>query len=170
MGGNQYGGQRIARKHVIHMADMFHSACMPVVVKYTIAGSYRRGKEDSGDIEMIYIIESETQRLDTEAAMGKTFGYCTSTVGVRHSGLWGSVQFDCFLAYPHALGAMLLHCTGSGLFNIKMRARAKARGWTLNQYGIFYTITGIPVMISPNEEDFFKVLEMDYIKPEDRNI
>jgi DNA polymerase/3'-5' exonuclease PolX len=47
------------------------------------------------------------------------------------------VQVDLFFVQPDELPFALFHYTGSREYNIRTRAHAKARGWRLNQYGLF---------------------------------
>lgn len=47
------------------------------------------------------------------------------------------VQVDLFFVQPNELPFALFHYTGSREYNIRTRAHAKARGWRLNQYGLF---------------------------------
>lgn len=167
MGGTAYGGRRVPREYIEDMAEGFTKSCMPKDVEYVLTGSFRRGKDDSGDIEIVFIADQKDWS-NLNWALGNVFGWHTTVVGARHSGIYGQVQFDCFLTERHAMGAMLLHTTGSHLFNVTMRTRANKFNYKLNQYGLFHMVTGIPICISDNEEDFFKELGMDYVNPERR--
>ena len=46
-------------------------------------------------------------------------------------------KVDFFLARAAERPFALMHFTGSAAYNIRVRAHAKARGWRLNQYGVF---------------------------------
>lgn len=48
------------------------------------------------------------------------------------------IQVDLFMARPAELPFALFHLTGPRLYNIRIRAYARRRGWILNQYGLFY--------------------------------
>ena len=60
-----------------------------------------------------------------------------------------------------------LYFTGSALFNIKMRQRAKKLGYKLSEYGLTKLSDGSPVKIT-SEEDFFTILKMSYLEPKYR--
>ena len=69
----------------------------------------------------------------------------------------------------------LLYFTGSKKFNIDMRKRALDKNIMLNEYGV-YKIDNkkdrnvVKEFQVDSEEDVFKIIGMDYVKPEDRNI
>ena len=46
-------------------------------------------------------------------------------------------RVDFFLAWETEKPYALMHYTGSWRYNVRVRAHAKARGWKLNQYGVF---------------------------------
>jgi len=48
-----------------------------------------------------------------------------------------TVQVDLFFVQPKELPYALFHYTGSRQYNIRTRAHARARGWRLNQYGLY---------------------------------
>ena len=58
----------------------------------------------------------------------------------------------------------ILYFTGSKDLNIKMRNIAKSKDYTLNEWGLFKNEDESPFEIS-SEEDIFKLLNMNYIKP-----
>jgi DNA polymerase beta len=67
----------------------------------------------------------------------------------------------------------ILYFTGSDLFNKNMRAIALEKDFTLNEYSLRKIgttgIPGKPLTIN-SEKDVFDYLEMDYKKPEERNM
>ena len=64
----------------------------------------------------------------------------------------------------------LLHFTGSGDFNQKLRLHAKSLGFKLSEYGLVKTDkTGKEINIPANsEQDIFDALLLKYISPEKR--
>jgi DNA polymerase (family 10) len=60
----------------------------------------------------------------------------------------------------------MMHFTGSGDFNQKMRNIAKKKNMKLNEYELINS-NNKKIKIN-SENDIFKNLEMEYIKPEDR--
>eukprot|EP01083_Nonionella_stella_P087209 242522_1 len=89
------------------------------------------------------------------------------------------IRFVPHESYPHAL----LYFTGSDNFNRAMRQHAIEQGFTMNEQGIFPILKevkspakghvsvkekGEPVSCK-TEEDIFKVIGWEYVKPADRN-
>jgi len=60
----------------------------------------------------------------------------------------------------------LLYFTGSKLFNINMRKKAKKLGFKLNEYGLYKNNKIIEIK---SEKDIFKHLNIEYLKPKLRN-
>lgn len=75
-----------------------------------------------------------------------------------------TVKCDIFLSRASEYVFALLFATGSGLFNVRMRAAAKRQGMILNQRGLF------PSKPLKTEEDIFAALGMRYVPPAERNV
>jgi DNA polymerase/3'-5' exonuclease PolX len=82
-----------------------------------------------------------------------------------------------FVPY-NSYGTALLYFTGSKTFNTDMRNVAIKMGYTLSEYGLFKTeydkklkkrVKG-EQFSTPNEEDVFKILKMEYKTPKERDI
>ena len=73
------------------------------------------------------------------------------------------VQVDLRIVLPEQLGAALLHFTGSQAHNIKLRGRAAARGWLLNEYGLFDEQG--TVLAAATEEEIYAALDLQPIPP-----
>jgi len=73
-------------------------------------------------------------------------------------------QVDLRVVAAHQLGAARLYFTGSKGHNIKLRTRALARGWTLNEYALAELETG-KVIASETEEEIYAALGLPWIPP-----
>jgi DNA polymerase (family 10) len=73
-------------------------------------------------------------------------------------------QVDLRVVAAHQIGAALLYFTGSKGHNIKLRMRALARGWTLNEYALS-EIEGGRVVASETEEQIYAALGLPFIPP-----
>src|SRR5438046_10736792 len=73
-------------------------------------------------------------------------------------------QVDLRVVEPRQLGAALLYFTGSKGHNIKLRMRALARGFTLNEYALSETEGG-KVVASETEEEIYRALGLPFIAP-----
>ena len=74
-------------------------------------------------------------------------------------------RFDILIAPPDEYYYSLLYFTGSNIFNIAMRHYVKTKfNLSLSEHG--FLGKKIPVK---SEEDIFKFLKLDYVKPNNRN-
>lgn len=128
---------------------------------FMFAGSYRRGKSSVGDLDVVSkeLPDHLHRALKTVAAEVIDAG--DRKISLRVLGKRVDVRFS----RPSQFGSMLLYLTGSKAFNIRMRERAIARGWKLNEYGIEDRLTGALREFS-TEEEIFSFLGLDYIVPE----
>jgi len=76
------------------------------------------------------------------------------------------IRVDIIVVPNESFFTGLLHFTGSGVFNQKMRNIAKSKNMKLNEY--FLTKNNKKLKIK-SEIDIFKHLNMQYVKPEERN-
>jgi len=135
------------------------------IKQITIAGSYRRGKETVGDLDILAtgtnsqkIVDVFTSLADIEeiTAKGK------SRAAIRlHNGL----AVDLRVVKEDECGSALLYFTGSKEHNIELRTIALSKGFTLNEYGLF-TLDKKKRIASFTEEEIYKKLNMQYIPPE----
>ena len=65
---------------------------------------------------------------------------------------------------------MMLHATGSWQFNKFVRGRAMARGYKLNQYGLYDRGSDEVVLRNDSELPFFLALGIPYVEPENRSV
>jgi DNA polymerase IV (family X) len=82
-----------------------------------------------------------------------------------------------FISY-NSFAPALLYFTGSANLNKKMRMEAQMKGYKLSEYGLFKGYFDKKQnkeifdekMDTPTEESIFKLLNMTYLKPTERNI
>ncbi len=148
-------------------------------IRFTIAGSYRREKQTSGDIDLLITSDfyknneamkiiikelSNTNYLKETLAKGKKKFMGIISIGNqphRHLDIVETTKED----YPFAI----LYFTGSGPFNVKMRKLALEKGYSINEYTMTYKKTNEPVNhIFNTEQDIFDFLDMDYKLPTER--
>ncbi len=147
------------------------SLLVPVVKKMekiqaTVAGSYRRGVEYCRDLDILVSQENLPKLLKSfnftkPHAEGQQIIRCFIKI------LEVYVFADIFIYTDNYL-FLLLYTTGSKQFNKNMRGIAKKKGYKLNQNGLFKNDK--PVENIESEEDIFKLLDMHYLEPYQRNI
>jgi DNA polymerase (family X) len=135
----------------------------PTVVFETV-GSIRRGADTSGDIDILatgddpHVMSTFTMYKLVERIVGQ--GETKSSVR-----LWGGIQADLRLVPAESRGAAMQYFTGSKSHNIALRDRAIARGFKLNEYGLFRVDDGSCVA-GKTESEIYRALGLDDIPPE----
>ncbi|HSD43841.1 MAG TPA: DNA polymerase/3'-5' exonuclease PolX [Burkholderiales bacterium] len=128
-----------------------------------IAGSYRRGKETVGDIDILVTVASGAPVMERfvkypEVREVLAKGDTRATI-VLKSGL----QVDVRAVPPESFGAALHYFTGSKAHNIAIRRLAQERGLKLNEYGVF---KGEKRIAGETEESVFAAVDLPWIPPE----
>lgn len=145
---------------------------------FEVAGSYRRGAPNSGDIDIIvsnkaYFDEKlltntvELLRQDPNfidvLSMGEertTFLYkgniCVRQIDILH------IRYGSYYA-------ALNYFTGSALHNQYLRGVAKSKGYRLNQAGLYKMGKKMELIPVHSEEEIYKILGVKYIPPWERN-
>ena len=133
------------------------------VTHVEIAGSYRRGRDTVGDLDLVvcgaHSVDlaqalREYPGLRQLAAAGPT----RCTVILRNG-----LQADLRLVRLESLGSALNYFTGSRDHNVHLRRRAQERGLKLNEYGLF---RGQKRIAGATEKDVFAALGLPWIAPE----
>lgn len=143
------------------------------VYRVEVAGSLRRSKETIGDVDLL--VGAEENRIpgifDAFTAHDRVVevlgsGETKSSVRTR-----GGRQVDLRVVSPEQLPAALLYFTGSKEHNVALRHRARERGFSLNEYGLFEldeegnTDFERPLDFA-SEEDIYARLDLNFIPPE----
>jgi DNA polymerase (family 10) len=141
-----------------------HLAALPGVTHASTCGSLRRFSETIGDVDILVAAAEAEPVMEALCAMSLTDrvigrGASKTSVVTRRG-----TQVDLRVVAAHQIGAALLYFTGSKGHNIKLRMRALARGWTLNEYALS-EIEGGRVVASETEEQIYAALGLPFIPP-----
>ncbi|KAL4148348.1 hypothetical protein QTP88_002612 [Uroleucon formosanum] len=182
--------EKIPRNEVIEVEQIIKKTLHNLDPKYkvTICGSYRRGKEFSGDIDtlishpsfMSHGLKKKSDKLQVIVDILKKNNLITETISLGEAKFMGvckvnhiSRRLDIRLNPYDQFYCAVLYFTGSDLFNKQMREHALSQGFTLNEYTLrpmgSTGIPGEPVEIN-SEKDIFEYIDYPYKKPEERNI
>ncbi|KAE8747804.1 hypothetical protein FOCC_FOCC005416 [Frankliniella occidentalis] len=156
----------------------------------TICGSYRRGKLESGDIDVLITHPSFTSDVKpkSKAYLLNNVIDCLEKCGLICDTIsHGDVKFmgACKLSEhdvvrrldirltPHdQYWCSILYFTGSDMFNKEMRTHALQKRYTLNEYSLrpigSTGVPGEPVFLT-SEKDIFEYIDYPYKPPEDRS-
>jgi DNA polymerase (family 10) len=129
----------------------------------TVAGSYRRGQETVGDLDILVTVKRRSdimahfidyEDVDRIISQGKT----RSSVVLR-TGL----QVDLRVVPQISYGAALHYFTGSKAHNIAVRKLGQKKSLKINEYGVFKNDER---RAGKTEKDVFKQVDLPYIEPE----
>jgi DNA polymerase (family 10) len=149
-------------------------AATPGVISIEPAGSYRRRKETIGDLDLL------AETTDPEALMARFTGLGAVDTVIGRGGHKSAVrlmrgpQVDLMAMPPGAAGTHLIHFTGSKEHNVRLRARARDRGWSLSEYGFARIGEDGEPLTGPNAElrtfateaEAYAFLDLPFIEPE----
>ncbi|XP_043274366.1 uncharacterized protein Mppe isoform X2 [Venturia canescens] len=187
---------KIPRDEVMLIENLIRDTLDRLDQKYlmTICGSYRRGKSECGDIDVLIthpnytskekdaknkstLLKDVVECLKKEALITDVISQGeTKFMGVcRLSGekIRPYRRLDIRLVPRDQYYCAVLYFTGSDSFNRDMRAKALDKKYTLNEYALRrLTTEGLPGDAEQinSEADIFRFLEMTYKEPQDRNI
>ena len=135
------------------------------VKRYDIAGSSRRVKETSRDLD--FILETDDISGFTEFMIGQAYVTNVVSQGEKKLSLeieddFDKINVDFRFVQGEEYISTLQHFTGSKDHNVKMRQLAKERGEKISEYGVT-TESGIKTFKS--EEEFYQYFGLDYIPP-----
>lgn len=147
-----------------------HVRVAPGVKQMEMAGSYRRGRETIGDLDLL--VESK----DAEAAMDRLAEYAgvqdviargDTKMSVR---LESGLQIDLRVVPARSFGAALQYFTGSKDHNVVLRGRAKQRGLKINEWGVFRVAKNEKeedeYLAGRAEKDIYDALDLPCFPPE----
>ena len=144
-------------------------------IQFCIAGSYRRGAMDSGDIDVLVVTHEKYDVMD-EVLACKMFTHTLAKGRKKYLGV-GVIdtlhrRIDIEVVTPEEYPFTLLYFTGSGKHNILMREHVSitSKGkWRLNEKGIYEGRYKIKECASlKSERDIFEFVGMDYLEPNER--
>jgi DNA polymerase beta len=148
-------------------------------MKGIVVGSYRRGGESSGDIDVLLTLpESDPELFSSYIDSLKKSGYmvevlsqgdqkCLSIVKLKADGK--NRRLDLLVVPKEEFPFALLYFTGSGDFNIAFRKHALKLGYTLNEHELKPVKDDVKhVPPFKYEAQIFKFLGLEYKEPNQR--
>jgi DNA polymerase (family 10) len=107
------------------------------IEKFEFAGSYRRGKDTIGDLDLLVVSPDVEDVMDCFGAfpgIQQVIGRGETKMSVR---LESGLQIDLRVVPAESFGAALQYFTGSKEHNVVLRGMAKQAGLKINEYGVF---------------------------------
>ncbi|KAM5171839.1 DNA polymerase beta [Mantella aurantiaca] len=185
---------RIPREEMLKMQEIALEKVENVDAEYiaTVCGSFRRGAESSGDMDILlthpdftsestkqpHLLHQIVQTLEEGKFITDTLVKGdTKFMGVCQLPSEGGKQFpfrriDIRLIPNDQYYCGVLYFTGSDIFNKNMRTHALEKGFTLNEYTLrplgITGIAGEPLPIE-SEKDIFDYIQYKYREPKERS-
>jgi DNA polymerase (family 10) len=114
-----------------------HMKRLKEIRQIEVAGSYRRGKETIGDLDLLVDAKNADAVMDHLLKFGDVdavIGRGDTKLSLR---LARGLQIDLRVVPTRSFGAALQYFTGSKDHNVILRGMAKDRGLKINEYGVF---------------------------------
>lgn len=190
--------QRIPRKEVETHGEIVKRVVQKADpgMQVIIAGSYRRGAADCGDIDLLITKPDATieqiRALMIDVVVPKLFkrGFLQASLAITSRGdgskwhgaslapggqIWRRI--DLLFVPGSEIGAALIYFTGNDIFNRSMRLLASKKGMRLNQRGLYTDVLRGPQRVKLNtgrllegrdERRIFEILGVPWRPPEHR--
>lgn len=129
------------------------------------AGSYRRGRDTVGDLDLLVVAADRTAAMDHLESFretSQTIGRGDTKISIR---VGKAFQVDMRCVEKHQFGAALQYFTGSQAHNIHTRRIAKEKGLKINEYGVFRTDDDTQIA-GATEEEVYAAIDLPWIAPE----
>ena len=171
---NMQIAEKAAQRLMIDQADylverlQLHMKECAAVQRIDFAGSYRRGKETIGDLDVLVISDDNVAVMDhfgTFTAIQETIARGDTKMSVR---VTDSFQVDLRVVAEKSWGAALQYFTGSKEHNVRIRGLAKSKGMKINEYGVFDANDESKVLAGADEKAIYKLVGMPWVPPEMR--
>lgn len=147
-----------------------HMRSEPAIKQIEIAGSFRRGRDTIGDLDLLVDatdVSAVMDRFGEFAQVGETIARGETKMAVR---LKSGLQVDLRVVPAESFGAALQYFTGSKDHNVVMRGRAKQQGLKVSDWGVFRVEEdGSETYIAGrNEEEVYAAIGLPWFPPEMR--
>ncbi len=146
-----------------HLVDALRT--LPAVSAADYAGSLRRLRATTGDIDLVAASSSPAAVMDFFASLPEVAQIDergdTKLAAKTHTGL----EVDFRIVPAESYGNLLQHYTGSAAHNVALRGHAQRRGCKISEYHVEHLETGRQVTCATEEEVYAQV-GLRYIPPE----
>jgi DNA polymerase (family 10) len=131
--------QRISWADADQVAEQLksHLADCQAIERLELAGSYRRGRETVGDLDILVVssdADAVMDLLESYPELEEVIGRGDTKMSIR---ITDSLQVDLRVVPARSFGAALQYFTGSKDHNVQLRGLARQRNLKINEYGVF---------------------------------
>ncbi|MEQ1828717.1 MAG: DNA polymerase/3'-5' exonuclease PolX [Pirellula sp.] len=169
---NMQIAEKASRRLTIDVADYLvdrlraHMTGCTHVQRLDFAGSYRRGKETIGDLDVLVISDQVSSVMDHFASfelIGEIIQRGDTKMSVR---VTDAFQVDMRVVPEASWGAALQYFTGSKEHNVRLRGMAKAKGMKINEYGVFDANDETKQLAGEDETEIYAMVGLPWVPPE----
>lgn len=142
-----------------------HMGLCDAIERMEWAGSYRRGRETVGDLDLLVVASDRKLAMDQfESFPGRsqTILRGETKVSIR---VGKAFQVDLRLVDDSEFGAAMQYFTGSQAHNVHVRRLAKQKGLKVNEYGVF-RIDDESRIAGASEQEVYQAIGLPWIPPE----
>lgn len=137
------------------------------IERMEMAGSYRRGRDTVGDLDVLVVSSNADEVMDRFGQFperDETIARGSTKMSIR---LANGLSVDLRVVPAESFGAALQYFTGSKDHNVVLRGMARQQGLRINEYGVYriegeqqYYVAGV------EEADVYATLELPCFPPE----
>lgn len=149
---------------IVHALISYMKQCS-TVLKIEVAGSFRRGKETVGDIDLLVTSSSPQEVMKKFVAFPDRKEIIAQGTTKSSLRLSNGMQVDLRVVKEKEFGSALQYFIGNKDHNVELRKFALSKGYTLSEYGLF-TVKGKKWLAGKTEQEIYQKLEMAWIEPE----
>jgi DNA polymerase (family 10) len=156
-------------------ADLFvqalrdHFKSCKSIEQLEFTGSYRRGNETVGDLDILVVAKKPNEAMDCLEKFPETtqvIGRGDTKMSIRTA---NGFQIDLRVVPAESFGAALQYFTGSKEHNVILRGKAKDNGLKINEWGVFRIKGDKETRIAgTTEEEVYATLKLPLFPPEIR--
>ncbi len=144
-----------------------HLSGCKAIDKIEFTGSYRRGKETVGDLDILITADDPNPAMDClgkYAPVAQVLARGETKMSVRTG---SGLQIDLRVVPPESFGAALQYFTGSKEHNVILRGMAKDQGLKINEWGVFRVKGDKETRIAgATEQEVYDTLDLPVFQPE----
>lgn len=143
-----------------------HLQVIPSIKQLEFAGSYRRGKETVGDLDIVIVSEhpdAAMDQLNSFPRLQEVLARGDTKMSIR---VHGGFQVDMRVVPAKSFGAAMQYFTGSKEHNVEIRGRAKKLGLRINEYGVYREEDLDHPIAGETEESVYAAVQLPWIAPE----
>jgi DNA polymerase (family 10) len=131
------------------------------------AGSYRRGKETVGDLDILVVSTKVDEVMDCLAAYPEVSTILARGETKMSVRIASGLQIDLRVVPAESFGAALQYFTGSKEHNVILRGMAKDQGLKISEWGVFRVDGEKETRIAgATEKEVYDTLDMPVFPPE----